>query len=117
MSSAQLIEEVHLSVYVPRGLPEAEYEAVLQTLDDARFQARLRRAVRHVVFVLPVTEPGMVAAVAVTTPRRRRATDALHGRVPDPCLLPPASGPAGPATGGRGARPPVPAPQRSVSFF
>jgi hypothetical protein len=49
MSRAQLVEEVHLSVYVPRGLPEAEYEAVRQTLDDARFLARLRRAVRHVV--------------------------------------------------------------------
>jgi hypothetical protein len=46
MSRAQLIEEVHLSVYVPCGLPEAEYEAVRQTLDDARFQARLWRAVR-----------------------------------------------------------------------
>jgi hypothetical protein len=49
MSRDLLIEELHTSVYVPRGLPKAEYEAVRQTLDDARFLARLRRAVRHVV--------------------------------------------------------------------
>jgi hypothetical protein len=49
MSRAQLIEEIHLSVYVPRGLLDAEYEAVRQTLDDAGFHARLWRAVRHVV--------------------------------------------------------------------
>jgi hypothetical protein len=40
-------------VYVPRGLPAAKHEAVRQTLDDARFQARLRRAVRHVVRQYP----------------------------------------------------------------
>jgi hypothetical protein len=53
MSRDLLIEELHISVYVPRGLPEAEYEAIRQTLDDARFQARLRRAVRHVVRQYP----------------------------------------------------------------
>jgi hypothetical protein len=37
MPRARLIENFHLSVYVPRGLPEAEYEAVRQTLDDVRF--------------------------------------------------------------------------------
>jgi hypothetical protein len=57
MPKALLIEEFHLSVYVPRGLPAAEYEAVRQTLDDAGFQARLRRAVREVFRQEPSLRP------------------------------------------------------------
>jgi hypothetical protein len=48
MVKAILIDEFHLTVYAPRGLPEPEYDAVRQTLDDRRFQADLRRAAREV---------------------------------------------------------------------
>jgi hypothetical protein len=43
-----LMEEFHLTVLAPRGLPQAEYDAMRQTLDDPRFHAQLRRAVRRV---------------------------------------------------------------------
>jgi hypothetical protein len=43
-----LIEEFHLSVYVPEGLRPAEYAAIRRTLDAARFRARLKRALRDV---------------------------------------------------------------------
>jgi hypothetical protein len=43
-----LIEEYHLTVYAPRGLAEAQYEAMRQALDEEQFQADLRRAVRRV---------------------------------------------------------------------
>jgi hypothetical protein len=46
MSKTILLDEFHLSVRAPRGLPEAEYAAMRRTLDDKRFQADLRRAVR-----------------------------------------------------------------------
>jgi hypothetical protein len=43
-----VIEEYHLTVLVPRGLPEAEAEAIRTTLTDPDFEARLRRAARRV---------------------------------------------------------------------
>ncbi len=43
-----LVEEFHLSVYAPRGLRDADYDAIRQTLDDIRLHARLRRIVRKV---------------------------------------------------------------------
>jgi hypothetical protein len=43
-----LIDEFHLGVRVPQGLPDAEYQAIRHVLDDRRFQAELRRAVREV---------------------------------------------------------------------
>jgi hypothetical protein len=43
-----LIEEFHLSVYAPRGLRDAEYDAIRQTLDDIRLHARLRRILQRV---------------------------------------------------------------------
>jgi hypothetical protein len=48
MARPLLIDEFHLSVLVPRGLPEAEYRVIRQTLDDARFQADLRSAIQNV---------------------------------------------------------------------
>lgn len=44
-----LVEQYHVSVYVPRDLPAAEDDAVRQTLDDPHFHAQLRRAVRGIV--------------------------------------------------------------------
>jgi hypothetical protein len=44
-----LMEEWHLTFFVPPGLGGAAYDAIRQALDEARFQAALRRAVRAVV--------------------------------------------------------------------
>jgi hypothetical protein len=43
-----LMEEFHVSVYAPRGLPAVEYDAMRQVLTDAGFLAALRLAVRRV---------------------------------------------------------------------
>jgi hypothetical protein len=43
-----VIEEYHVTVLVPRGLPEAEAEGIRLTLTDPAFEGRLRRAVRRV---------------------------------------------------------------------
>jgi hypothetical protein len=43
-----LMEEFHLTVYAARGLPAQGYNTMRQTLDDPRFHAQLRRAVRGV---------------------------------------------------------------------
>jgi hypothetical protein len=43
-----LIDEFHLSVRAPPGLPERAYLAVHRTLNSNRFQADLRRALRAV---------------------------------------------------------------------
>jgi hypothetical protein len=48
MAKTLLIEEFHLSVRAPSGLPERTYEAMRRTLDDPCFQAELRRATRDV---------------------------------------------------------------------
>ena len=48
MAERIAIEEYHLTVLVPRGLPEAEAEAIRLTLADPAFEARLRRAVGRV---------------------------------------------------------------------
>jgi hypothetical protein len=48
MTRAMLIEEFHLTVYVPEGLRPAEYAAIRRTLDSARFRARLSKAARDV---------------------------------------------------------------------
>ena len=46
---AILIDEFHLTVYVPRALPEPEYDRIRQILDTSRFQRQLREAIREVV--------------------------------------------------------------------
>ena len=48
MAKGILMEEWHVSVYAPRGLPAAEYDAMRQVLTDAGFLTALRRAVRRV---------------------------------------------------------------------
>ncbi len=48
MSRTILVEEFHLTVRAPRGLPEGEYDAIRRALNDARFKADLRRSVRAV---------------------------------------------------------------------
>jgi hypothetical protein len=48
MAKRILIEEYHLRVYAPHQLPEAECDAMHQTLSRGRFRVRLRRAMQKV---------------------------------------------------------------------
>jgi hypothetical protein len=48
MAGSILIDEFHLRVRAPRGLPEPDYNAMRRALDAPDLQARLRRAVRRV---------------------------------------------------------------------
>ena len=48
MAQFVLLDEFHVTVFVPQGLPETEVDAISRTLDSARFQVRLLRAVRAV---------------------------------------------------------------------
>ena len=48
MSNYVVFEVFHLTVLVPSALPEVEDDAIRHVLDDARFRAHLRRAVRGV---------------------------------------------------------------------
>ena len=47
MARAILMEEFHLPLYAPRGLPGQEYNAIRRTLDGAHFRVGLRRVVRR----------------------------------------------------------------------
>jgi hypothetical protein len=49
MAQHELIDETHLSLYVPRALTDREARAVRRTLNGAGFRARIYRAVRSVV--------------------------------------------------------------------
>jgi hypothetical protein len=49
MAQTILIDELHVSVRAPRGLPDSEYVSMRRTLDDWRFRTELHRAVRSVV--------------------------------------------------------------------
>ena len=44
-----LMEKWHLTFFAPPGLDEAAYDAIRRALDEARFRAEPRRAVRAVV--------------------------------------------------------------------
>ena len=49
MAATILIDEFHLTVYAPPGLPAAAYRAIRRSLDAARFRTALRRAIRSVL--------------------------------------------------------------------
>jgi len=49
MAKSILIEGFHLSVFVPRSLPDAECIRIRRTLNSKRFGARLRRGIQGVV--------------------------------------------------------------------
>jgi hypothetical protein len=61
MAEPVLLDEFHMTVYVPRGLPEAAYEAMRRALDRARFQASLARAARGVFRQHPALRRARVA--------------------------------------------------------
>jgi hypothetical protein len=46
MAKGILVDEFHLPVGAPPGLADAVYVSIRRTLDDRRFRAGLRRAVR-----------------------------------------------------------------------
>jgi hypothetical protein len=43
------MEELHMTVIAPVGLPKAEYDAMQRALRSQRFSVRLRNAVREVL--------------------------------------------------------------------
>lgn len=47
MAKTTVIDEFHLSVRVPAGLPDGRAAAIRRALDGRRFQARLLRAARR----------------------------------------------------------------------
>lgn len=49
MAQWLMIEEFHVSVWVPRGQPAAIDAAIRTTLDSRRFQTDLRGAIHEVV--------------------------------------------------------------------
>lgn len=53
MAKTVVIDELHLSVRVPAGLPEEHAGAVRETLAGAEFLDRLRRAIRAAVRAFP----------------------------------------------------------------
>jgi hypothetical protein len=48
MARSLLMEEFHLTAFVPRGLRESQYRAIRRALDSRRFRMDLGRAVRQV---------------------------------------------------------------------
>jgi hypothetical protein len=48
MAKSILLDEFHLTVRAPPALPDPDYTAMRQALDDPAFQAQLRQAVRAV---------------------------------------------------------------------
>ena len=48
MAKSILIEEFHLGVRAPRGLARSDYDSIDRTVNQPRFQARLRQALRAV---------------------------------------------------------------------
>jgi uncharacterized tellurite resistance protein B-like protein len=46
VAKAILMDQFHVTVYALPGLAASAYDAIRQALDDPRFQADLRRAVR-----------------------------------------------------------------------
>lgn len=47
------IDEMHVHVFVPVGLPHPAYQAVLRCLKSRRFHTRLRNAVHAVIAGYP----------------------------------------------------------------
>jgi hypothetical protein len=49
MPKATLMDEFHVPIYVPRGIPSSESHAIRQGLDHPTFRAELRHAVWAVI--------------------------------------------------------------------
>jgi hypothetical protein len=55
-----LLEQFHLTVFAPPGLPEAEYVRMSQAVRDTGFRADLRRAARATVRRVPALRKARV---------------------------------------------------------
>jgi hypothetical protein len=49
MAKFILLEEFHLTIVAPHGLPPTEYDAIVQTVNSTPFMTRLRRAIRQIL--------------------------------------------------------------------
>jgi hypothetical protein len=49
MAKAILMDEIHVTLFAPRGLRGEEYDAIHRTLTDRRFRGDPRRTVGEVV--------------------------------------------------------------------
>jgi hypothetical protein len=54
MSRLVILDEIHLTLLVPSGLPDVETQVMWQAIIDPNFDADLRRAVRRLVRRRPV---------------------------------------------------------------
>ena len=61
MAKAIVMDEIHLTVFAPRGLREEEYDAIHRALTDRRFRGDLRRTVEEVVRRYPALAKVRVA--------------------------------------------------------
>jgi hypothetical protein len=48
MAKLLLLDEIHLTILIPRRLPATEVDAIRRTVDDPGFEARLLRVIRRV---------------------------------------------------------------------
>jgi hypothetical protein len=53
MAKTVIIDELHLTFRIPNAMPDAEAEAIRQTLAGDDFMNRLRRAIRDVIRAVP----------------------------------------------------------------
>jgi 2'-5' RNA ligase len=53
MAKTVVIDELHLTVRIPANLPDAQADAVRETLAGAEFTDRLRRSIRAAVRAFP----------------------------------------------------------------
>ena len=60
MAKAVMIEQFHVSVFVPAELPPATVDAIRQALDGRRFRVRLRRTVEAMFGRDPALTPTQV---------------------------------------------------------
>ena len=89
MARLLVMEEFHLTVYVPRGLPEAEYRAIRRALNSRRFRGRLGRALRAVARQYRSLGAEMLAAAPRTAARAGQVAVPLlmlHGADDPLCL-------------------------------
>ena len=56
MAKAILMDEIHVTLFAPRGLREEEYDVIHRTLTDRRFRRDLRRTVGEVVRRYPASQ-------------------------------------------------------------
>jgi hypothetical protein len=48
MAKLVVLDELHLTILIPRGLPTTQVDTIRRTLNDPGFEARLLRVIRRV---------------------------------------------------------------------